>query len=482
MNYDYRLKHQMAGRLGTTWSRYVDPASKSKASALASVAASADLVGDINVVAGSAAEVSDVTVKDASFEFLDGNFATIGKGFDDYTYTSGVAGYREAPATEAVGAIPRFLDVATPEFIYLLRSVAAYTTDAQSWYVIPIPTDLKPIMIETLDPDRVLILGVDFEYYPGYIVTNLHPAAYLRSGKVVVPLAKRILTDKNSYVLGGTSGRSGNTFLAEYRFKSQSVGAFKRAAAEHSGMYVFPTNDIILGAYTGRNGAMTYVAAVSGIIDIRYPHYKLTPGSHVEAGRIVSGMFNLLTKPTSGEDMRGEHLSTATTAVSLNGVTPATNVVWDPTKTVTVVDGGSGVSSFDFSGNGAVDLNEWQALQEAKAGSLATALGESLPYEVDFWSILDNFYGEALIVVAAATHGDAIDAKLIRFIQEEKPITSCVISFVDTDRPISYYDTDADGNPYVDEFGNMLLNSTQILAEGFGFLITEDGFRIVGIT
>lgn len=475
MRSDYQLKFGMLGRLGSLWSRHADADTKQKARAVVDASAGAPHLLRTDVPAAWVTDQGRVLVHDAFMPFVDGEFAVIGRRFDDYEH-SGSDSYgwvvkRPAePWATTDTALPTRLATITMDFQQQAAVSEMLRQYAGDWYLIPVPSDISPVVIERRDSQDVLISGIDFFAFDGYIATRLPPSEALPSGTVRIPLAYRKLPVSNSYVLASPVNRRSSRFLNEYFKKSQALSTFRKAAAEYCGLFVFQTPDFVLSATQTALGK-TYMLAHAGPVTIEYPHVDLQPGTFYPDGFVVAGYFEFWSAATSTRTL-AQVLDNTGTAVVLDGVLPVKGLSWSPWSELTVdaPDSTGGVPhlQLNFEGEDAAlaQLHRLQKAHELQTGNfLSTALGlvSGFPTSIDFTSVLSNYYGDALIVVLFYGGTDLMNRRLQEFLKEHKPASCVVLSQIrgvfyvgGSDQPFGIL-RDVAGNPVLDEFGGYIL-------------------------
>lgn len=441
MRSDYQLRHSIYGKLGSLWSRQTNEETRRVGRTLSYAAGSSGLLRHLDAIAAYALGEDTVIVDDTSFRFLDGNFAVIGRS--QSAYLRGEVGDLSNTITAVsdptkVVAYPQAtaVDILDSAFMDAIAVDGSFDT-ATDWYLIPVPAGMTPVVIESSDGEP-LVSGIDFSAHNGYIAMRADPARVLPVGLVRVITAYVKLPQPYSFILGAPADRRCSKYLMEYAKKSQSIHNYKRAAAEFCGMYVFPEPDVVLSA-KDVPGATVYVTAALGALRIDYPHTPLRAGAVIEAGTIVSNGFTLVTAkgPAAFDIMDPE------APVSLDGVLPIKGLSFKPGIKV-LVDGGQTTDgkrhvSFKFDGGSEAiaQLNSMQRTHELETGNyLSDELMQDgqLSKLVDFGALLNNFYGEQLIVARFEFLTPIMNKLLKNFLVEYKPC-SCVVVIAEPPSP-----------------------------------------------
>jgi len=500
MKIDYQLKHQIYGRSGSLWEMQADEETKTRVRGIVKQAGNATALAQLDESAASAIQTADVLVEDAYFRFVDGNFAVVGRKQTTYSHREHVledgskiyVGFREGTGTSTTTPIANVLAVVSDDF---LRSISADQgflegTEGRDWYLIPIPKELIPVVIEGRNGVH-LTSGVDFLARNGYIATQDRPADILPAGLVRVLSAYKKSPAPNSYVLSAPTDRLGSKWLSNYTYKSQSAESFKRAAAEYAGLFVFPEADVVLSAQSPNADTWVYACASVGTVVIRYPHTPLVKGQKVAPGTIVSGNFEVVSKLAGGdEDLRRLRAEASHSELSLDGIFPVLGLSWDGVSDIYLdsvenTPGGDPIIRMHFGeayGNAVVEkLWAWQRGHELQTGGkLWEALGSpTLPTHVDFWDILEAFYGAQLLVVLSAFHTPIITERLRRFVQDSRPSSTVCLVGLEADLPDGV-SRDENGMPLVDYLGNYVVGDVPAgtLMHDFDWLTYEGSYLV----
>lgn len=436
---DYQLRSQALSFAGSFWGSQVTEGTKIKARAVAEASAMAPRLQRLDLVTAHASGRRDVFVEDMLIPFIDGQFAKTGTAFEKFdrvTVTldesgpttvssrnpSALDGYPVAPKPHAMALIPEaFADL--PE-----------SADLRDRYYIQIPAGVSPIIIKSADGSP-LTAGVDFDILEGWLVTTEPPGSVFGQGCLHVTLAQVRPAAYNSYVLNADA-RYGNTFVAAYAKATQSIKAFKRAAAEAAGLFVFPSDDMVLYAKEASDNVMLYVFATAGAVTLAYPHQKLKAGDMVAAGYIISNRFDVHSLSSYGygmmEDISAQLAVSSPEAVfNLDGCLPVKGLSWTPGTQVAIECDGT-LAKMQLSGS----AENLQALWDVQSGieslpgnySLADQYGlsDGQSVTVSFGSLLESFYAGRLTVMVYDELPAVMEQQLLKFVAENKP-TGCVL-------------------------------------------------------
>lgn len=481
MKADYQLRHQLYGRQGSLWEYQVDDATRTRFRRVVKEAGNAPTLADLDQMAAGALNSDDVEAEDTFFRFSDGNFAVVGQLQRDYTFRTGTlddgtrlhVAYRGGAASTSSSAVPTQIALITNDF---LRSIDAadgtFSTD-RDWYLIPIPFNLTPLVIEGRDEDVFLVNGVDFTARHGYIAMTDDPSRVLPQGLVRVSSAKVKVSSPNSFVLSAPTDRRGNRYLAEYAYKTQSLSAFKKAAAEYAGLFVAQEPDVVLDARETAEGVWVYSLANAGAVEIGYEHDHLSLRQELPPGFIVSGKFDVVTsRYNEGVNLKQLAASNWDKGIRLDGILPVNGLTWDGQSQVAVDSvadtGGTPHLRLHFDGDSAVLERFWefQRLHEQETGVfLYDELGATTTsFTIDFWDILETFFGTQLCLVLMADHSPVINVRMWQFLTEHRPQSCNLLLGLDLGVDESTLYKDSQGIPLLDEYGNYYTGSG-VLAE-----------------
>jgi hypothetical protein len=465
MSVDFDLRFTTFGATGSVWERHLGSADRRRMRKITSAATSASAVEQLDVVAAAALGGGFVWRNDASFTFVDGDFLTVGRSPWVYRHAAPdllPTGYRADEDAHARGT-----SAVMNRMLRLGVIPQKYTDDEQDWYLVPVPRALTPVVIDSASPGKWLTQGIDFEAQDGYIAMRHHPAKVLPRGTVRVRAALERTKPVEDFSLGIADRSSGRKFQSVYTKRTQSIEAFRRAAAEYAGMFVFPAPDYVVRVMHAAGGVTIYETAKAGLVTITYPHAPLSQGQQVDEGYVVCKHFECVENPSRDDLLRASAVSND---ISLNWILPvrglslplsgfvmADNVAVDPAS-------GNPHVRLHFAGEAWRRENfwAWQARKERSTGNfLHAALGSpALPTTVDAWDLLRGMYGGRLVLVVFDRHSPGIDIRLLRFLREHRPLTSAVVvcswfSALHAD----YALTDEDGIPVLDDTDNVLLDT-----------------------
>ena len=472
MKTDYQLRHQLFGRLGSLWSRQVDSTTKTRARNIVAAAGNAPTLRRLEVAAAGTLAQGKVAVEDATFRFVDGDFAFVGQSQTDYTHVTAhpsddgeitsLALRDSSGATVETLPTPTSLAALTADFLRLSIGAEETLQSGCDWYLIPVPEELTPTIIVSKDGDH-LVSGIDFSAHKGYIATRENPATVFPSGIVRVASGMLEVTAPNSYVMGAPVVRKCGKYLAEYMRKTQSLDSFCRAAAEYCGMFVFQEADVVLASISVPGGAV-YVMAGAGPVRIDYLHTPLAAGQEIQPGHIVSARLEIATEAThptldfvasdTGED------------ISLDGVLPIKGLSWTPRTRVLadyveVAIGGTPHLRLHFNGSEEALQALWDTQRRHE---LATGVylydeiaqgAESLL--VDVGALLQSYYGPQLVLLVANVPDAQMYDHLMEFVNDCKPAGVALLTSVIGSVPDNAL-LDENGDPVLDEFGNYILS------------------------
>lgn len=467
MRSDYQLRHQLYGQQGSLWERQVDEPTRRRIRRIVKEAGNASTLAEIDQIAAASVNHGSVLVEDVFFRFTTGNYAVVGQRQREYSFRLGDlpdgtrlhVAYRGGVAPIASDAIPTRLARVSRDFLRAI-SVAALPAD-RDWYLIPVPRGMTPMVVEGRGPGDYLVNGVDFTAHSGYIALTDDPETVLPTGLVRVNSARLKVGSPSSFIR--STGRSGTgRYLAEYLRQSQSLPAFKRAAAEYAGLYVTQSADVVLDVRPVGGGAVIYNLAAAGAIGIHYPHVSLVKHQHLPPGFVVSGRFDVVaSRYGSSIDLKQLATSSWGGSIRLDGVLPVNGLAWDgrsriPIDYVATSAEGKPHLRLHFDGPPSRLQRFWafQRLHEARTGVyLFDKLGEpATPSTVDFWEILENFYGSQLCVVLLEAHTPRVTTRIWRFVMEHRPQSCVALLGVDLDTDLPRLALDAQGIPLLDEF------------------------------
>ncbi len=443
---DYRLRHGVFGMLGSFWNRQLDVDSKQKAIALSVASSSAERLQRLDSAVNYAAASRRVTVEDATFKFMDGDFCYVGQDFLAYVRMELDAPdgtkftfSRRDPAypglSDSTQPRPHTLSALSAEFVATATSTE-FPSESDV-FLLPVPRELTPVIIASRLPGVTLVAGVDFTAHDGYIAMRDNPAEVLTPGFVTMPLAILNLSAPNSYTLRADGHRYGNTFLINYDARSQSPRAFRQAAAEYAGLWVVETDDVVL-AKNKTGDTIFYVMANAGIVRVDYPHNELYIGEECFRGRIVAKRFDIDDRvSTQYFQMIADSAGGMGAPVSLDGVLAVKGLSFMPGQLVLadhteVGDGGRYHARLHVTGDvdSLQDFWDMQRDQELLTGvylSDEIDLNAGQPTRnIDLGALIESYYGDRLLVVVVDEQPEAIQNRLMEFLYQSKPV-GCVL-------------------------------------------------------
>lgn len=485
---DYQLEHQLFGRQGSMWERQVDDETRTQVRAIVKAAGSSSVLTQLDAVATGAVGGGDTLIQDGYFDFSDGDFAVVGQNLQDYDHALGTTdagtpyyvAFRGTSTAYDSDPIPTDLARVTNEFLHYINTDPYQLATDRDWYLVPVPDNLTPIVIQGRGEDEFLVSGIDFIARRGYIALTDSPAEVLPSGLVRVPSAYLEVFSPNSFVLSSPVSQS-NKWAAEYAYKTQSLEAFKRAAAEYAGLYVFDEPDVILGIVTVDPETTVYLAASAGPIVIGYKHQALDHYQKVEPGYIISDGFEVVAS-RYGETANLKETAAAgwTDPVSMDGILPVNGLSWQVNTTVTVDSEANDPTSgtphlrLNFDGDAVVQRRWWEFCrlheQETQVFLYDALSPSSVPFELDLWDFLETYYGIQLVLVLAEDHNPTIDSRLRRFVDEFHPASCTIIASLKTVLPAGGALEDDDGHPIVGEDGEYI-GAEDSLSERVGITV-----------
>lgn len=470
MRADYQLKHQLHGRQGSLWERQVDAPTKAKIRQIVKVGGGASVLTALDHTAASAASETEVSREDLYFRFSSGNFAVVGRSSLSYAFraTETADGsrlhlaYREELSEEDDAVAEATLLASLPAGFMDSISTLNLSED-RDWYIVPTLPGVQPIVVQSRDPDICLVQGVDFLAYDGFIALTDNPEEVLPYGVVRIYAAKRAVEPISSFVLSAPTTIRSSKYLTEYARKTQSLGAFRRAAAEYSGLFITQSADVVLDVMQVSESVTVYNMAAAGAVTIDYPHAPLGKHQHLPPGFVVSGRFDVIpAKRNDTSNLRQYAAANWSHGLLLDGILPVNGVRWDGRATVPIDythtgDGGKPHLRLHFSAptQRLEDFWELQRLHERHTGVyLYDALDEpETPSSIDFWDLLQNFYGSQLFLVLLDYHSPQINTRMWRFVTEHRPQSCNALYGWDLGAGYSLMTTDPQGIPLLTEDG-----------------------------
>lgn len=462
---DYQLRHQLFGQQGSLWERQADDTTRTRVRRIVKAGGNASVLSELDQIAATVVNASSVLVEDVFFRFADGNFAVVGQPQRDYAFRKSVLddgtrlhfAYRRSTTTKGNAAIPTQIALVSADFLRLISAADGTFSADRDWYLVPIPYGMTPLVIEGRGEDVFLVNGIDFTSRDGYIVMTDDPAIVLPTGLVRVCSAYRKVSPANSFVLSATPDRFSSRYLAEYTYKTQSMAAFKRAAAEYAGLYVVKEADVVLEAREVAEDVWVYGFAKAGAVEIDYIHTPLKKYQQLQPGFIISGQFDVvMSEKNDAVDLKKLIAYDWPGSVRLNGIFPVNGLTWDGKSLVEVTASGGTPKHLHLHFDGLDEdlqrLWDFQDLHETQTGVyLSNLIG--LPSYIDFWDFLFDFYGSQLCLVLFANHSPAINVRMWHFMLEHHPQSCNLIYGNDLGVIEDTLRFDDQGVPMLDEYG-----------------------------
>lgn len=447
MRIDRYLQFLIMGRLGSFWGRSVAKESQDQARTIASLAANSKGLAELGKPLSTVTRERRTLSFRRVVPFMDGNFVCVGESFpannkDSITLTDG----RTLQVTKVIsrpggvnsritsGCDGRLLGEGLEEQMISSADYEA-SADVSSLFLLPIPKNVYPVLIETTDPARILVSGIDFEVGDGYVVMRESPSALLPSGGFVSSVAIEELPMPYDFLTQVNGATSGSKFVTAYCKGSWSASSFEKAAAQACGLFVVEEVDTLLSSLVLPSGSRRYVFLNAGTVDIDYPHSHLTPGTDYPAGFIVGADFRVVTGSEPGWLRRAAGVSTLliSDAVSLKGIyLPSASVSGYYVETGA---GGKPHARLQLIGSEA-DLRVLWAKQlhhERETGLFLSDVIDMTPSRprvtVDFHAMLEGFYGNRLLLIKHGLLGADLEylRRLKEFVSREKPAGAVVL-------------------------------------------------------
>jgi hypothetical protein len=453
-NADYQLRHATLGRHGSFWGYQTDLKTRDMLRELSRTASLPSRLQHIDAGAAYALGARKILKEDLVIGFQDGEFAVVGPDMQAYVadeispgvYTL-VRDNNYTGQTSMLTPRPHRLSTMTQEQVTALSSDVPELSTAGTWYLIPKPVDVNPIVLSTKKPGVNLAYGVDFFTSTNFIITQLPPADYFESGAIIASVAEVSLESFESYVSDSPRQKKSRKWVNTFARRAQSPELFRRAAAEFCGLYVLPNDDVLLNAAMIQDGTYIYAFANAGVVHIDYPHTPIAIGATYPAGYVVCAEFELRSERTHGV----EFLVSSGVPIDLGGLfglplqLPADGFV---EYSYTYVSQSLKTHVQLYMAGALPDLQlMWssQMAHEQRTGMfLSTYLGHdnpatfpsggAFPPAVDFADRLRLFYGDRLMLLVVDGLPDKFRFELHRFVNEHSPIGT-VILLADMDAP-----------------------------------------------
>lgn len=435
--YDQDITAGALGLSGTFWLRHADSATRMALSGIATSLKAGGVYQPIEAVetyAGSRVAM----VFDTTFLFVDGDFSVLGYDLMAFSHAevgASISGYRDItnPGRSGTG-------ISWSGQLNRLPPIEASLSAGHDWCVMPCPADLIPTVMAA--GDTVLVRGVDFLSWPGVVAMRDNPAELWNNGVAVVRSGMRLLEDRSAYVQSADRDRRSTAWVVEYMRMSQSLPAFRRAAAEYCGMFVVPCDDLLLSTRTTDEGTV-YVFAQTGQILIPYTHNPLSVGSLYHRGYVVTGLFDMFVPDWDVDKFDAPlltddpiHLPGADgTVFSLDGVVPVKGLIWDSGQPVDVTAGAVspvtgvpyGVWVFGGDAGALTDLNAVQATREDATGRSMYDEYGTLPVMLDFGMLLSKSLGNTLVACVTDLPPGHMYDLLKEFLLAQHPVGCTVV-------------------------------------------------------
>lgn len=448
---DHQLRYAVMGMLGSLWSRSVTSRTKDEARAVVTLAANAGGLQRLETPVRKLTAARRAVVEDVWVGYLEGEFAYSGPDVDNF--------WRADVVVDGGPAVT------------IARFAATYDGTSPR-YAVAIPAGLSPVVIATRERDRVLVNGIDFESRPGAIVLRESPGDVFAAGGFTVLHGYQDLPLPYNYPMRLNGSPYGHSFVASYYRGGSSVTAFAQAAAQACGLLVIEQDDTLVHLHHLAEGVVRYVFAVSGPLEVTYPHALLEVGRDYPRGHIVSDGFSLARATTTGWLKRAVGADT----FSLDGVLPVKGLSLPPSTIpadyVLVSDDDRPHARLHFAGSDTAlaDLWETQRQHELRTGNfladtLLFSAGQTYR-QVDFHTLLEVYYGPRLLLLRPQLEQAPTDfqTRLLEFVTREKPLGAVILI------QAPHADTPAGPPPTADNA--LLYNGAPLLYNGAAVLYT----------
>ena len=443
MNADFQLRHTTVRRHGSFWGSKTDANTTGKLRALSKTAAVASRLQHIDTAGAYALGAQKMIKEDVIIDFRDGHFAVTGPDMQSYvpvmTDVNGVYEMlRSADAPGVSGSTPRphrLSSMTDAEVASMVADVPALDA-VGTWFLIPKPADINPIILTTVKTGVTLVYGVDFFTSKHFIITQHAPAEYFAPGAILASLVEVYLDAFDSYTSDSPRSKKGRKWVNTFTKRSQSMELFRRAAAEFCGLYVLPEDDVVLNVLQLPDNSCAYAFADAGVIVVDYDHTPLTPGTIYRAGHVVCDQFELRSQATHGD----EFLTSSAAPIDLSGIYGMT-VQLPADGMVACSYAYTNIASIPhlrlYYGGTLQNLELVWALQmmheNLTGNSLATVLGgglddvDTFPDGIDFPPMIDaaemltSYYGRRLFLLVVDGLPESYEFELDRFIRDNTP-------------------------------------------------------------
>ena len=456
MNADFQLRHNRLGRHGSFWATQTEPKTRDMLRELSRASSLPSRLQHIDVTGAYALNSQKILKEDVLIDFTDGHFAVSGADLQAYAQGDETDGIYEMIRDNAAAGLsgtvfrPHKLSFLTPAEVASMTADIPTLGTPGSWFLIPKPVEINPIMLATKVPGVELVYGVDFFTSKHFIVTQHPPAEYFEAGTILATMAEVYLESFDAYPSDSPRTKKGRKWVNTFAKRAQSIELFRRAAAEFCGLYVLPDDDVVVNTITLADDSVVYAFARAGVIVVDYPHSALTPGAPYPAGFVVCDQFEIRNELTHGSSF----LTSTGKNIDLSGLygmplqLPADGLV-ECSYEYLHPQSYAPILRVYFAGLQEHLEMAWatQMMHEFRTGnSLAVALdnviGNGLsdtdtfpfPNLVDFAEVLRNFYGRRLHILVVDNLPERCRFELQRFVREHTPLGNIVL-MVDYDAP-----------------------------------------------
>jgi len=446
-NADYQLRHATLGRHGSFWGYQTNNATRDMLRELTRTAALPSRLQHIDAVAAYALGSTRTLKEDLVIGFQDGEFAIVGPDMLAFTYTPTI-GQRDNDAPVLTVPTPHKLSSMTQAQVDALSTDVPELSAVGTWFLIPKPSNINPIVLSTKLPGVNLSYGVDFFTSKNFIITQLPPSEYFETGAIIISVAEVYLESFEAYVSDSPRWKKSRKWVNTCARRAQSPELFRRAAAEFCGLYVLPDDDVLLNTALLPDGTYIYAFANAGVIHIDYVHTPITVGASYPAGFVVCDLFEMRNVRSHGS----QFLASSFAPLDLSGLfglplqLPSDGIVEFSYQYVSAYP--KTHLRLYFPG-ALVDLEVvWaiQLAQEQRTGVFLSDIlgvsnpttfpsGGSFPPSVNMGEKLTTFYGERLFMLAVSGLPARFRFELLRFLNEHSPVGNVVL-LSDSDAPV----------------------------------------------
>jgi hypothetical protein len=437
---DYDLRYAAIGLLSSFWSKQVDATTKDQVRNLATVAAGTSQAASMARLTDVHLDINRTLVEDQTFDFIDGDFAHVGPDLRSALRSQGEDGTMSVvvrrlpwyPSTaEELPTINRLFTKSALFQVAAGGHMEIPTTDA---YLVPIPENVTPVIINSVIPDVYLVAGIDFEVHRGFIMLRENPAEVLATPHVTMLLAYVENYSPHNYFWGLPRTSVSDAFMAQFKKQASSLPLLKSALAEYAGFWVAPVQDHVMDVIQ-TDTEVVYVMHRGGVVRIDYPHWILSEGQTIQAGQAISGRLGVklaseapwLTWPT------------ATAGISMDTVLPVAGLAL-PTNGMITATKSVGAGGFDKVRYSYLEivpgaLAKLWALQDARdevfgvpIEPVTTFVDPDTTKVVNMWEILAQHYGDRLMFVEIGETASDMRQRITKFIREHAPVGTLVLA------------------------------------------------------